>query len=313
MREVPLEHVEASGLVERVRTSGQDERRWLDCDLASLAEHRLGDRTDPFELSDARREDWQRRATLEAPCSLAERGERARCYWLREGAERVGTIALSRVACGDASARVSSLYVFPSKRGSGVGRRALERLAATLGERRFGYGLDTCWAWQRTVRFYLRTGHWVSSWRRDLSFCTERGLPKPLLEVSDELLTLAAEADGRRVVLASARTRGGSTEIDEPHPPRWEGTPFASVVGDALSTLSLALALEGRPLVRSQRAWDACRDRDRGPPEALAHRIELWEAFDRERGWRVETPRVPGLSYPTWAELDAGTHANRGA
>lgn len=304
MREIPLEHLEARGLIEPVR-GVDDERYWLDCDLASLAEHRIGDATDPRELTDARRDEWARRVTLEGPSSIEERNEYGRCCWLREGAERVGTVALSRTVFGGADARLSSLYVFPSKRGGGVGRRALERIAAALGERRFGYRLDTCWTWQRTVRFYLRTGHWIYMWKRDLTFRARHGAPRPILDVSDDAVTLSAEAEGRRAVLAVARTTGGRLEIDEPPPDTWKNTPFEHVAWEALSTLSLALALEGRPLVRSPRHREDLGGADGGPPEALAQRIEVWEAFDRARGWTVETPRIPGLAYPTWAELEA--------
>lgn len=305
MRDVPLEHVEASGLLEPVASGGDDERCWLDCDLASLAEHRIGDATDPRALTAERREDWLKRATLEGSWSVDDRNKYGRCYWLLDGAERVGTIALTRMVYGFSDTRVSSLYVFPSKRGRGHGRRALERLAAVLREKGFGYRLDTCWAWQRTVRFYLRTGHWIYMWKRDLTFCTEHRAPRPIIDVSDGGVTLSAEVDGQRVVLATARTQGDRLEIDETHPNVWKGTPFESVAWHALSTLSLALALEGRPLVRSQQAWDDARGSDGGPPESLAQKIEVWEAFDRAQGWRVETPRIPGLTYPTWAEFEA--------
>jgi ribosomal protein S18 acetylase RimI-like enzyme len=313
MREVPLEHVEQSGLVEPVEDTGADARLWLDCDLASLAEHRLGDPTDPRALTDARREVWEQRATLEGSGTVAERNAYGRCYWLLDGGERVGTVALSRMVYGFSDARLSSLYVFPSKRGVGVGRRALERLAATLGEKDFGYRLDTCWAWQRTVRFYLRTGHWIYMWKRDLTFSTRHGQPRPLVEVRDDAITLSAEAEGRRAVLAVARTRGDRLELDDIHPDTWKGTPFASVAWEAISTLSLALALEGRPLVRSQEAWEDARGCDGGPPESLAQKIEVWEAFDRAHGWSVETPRIPGLRYPTWAEFEARWEAEDAA
>jgi hypothetical protein len=40
--------------------------------------------------------------------------------------------------------------------------------------------------------------------------------------------------------------------------------------------------------------------------------IILWEAWSHAHGWAVDTPRIPGLRYPTWAELQArwaGQHA----
>jgi hypothetical protein len=61
----------------------------------------------------------------------------------------------------------------------------------------------------------------------------------------------------------------------------------------------------GWPLARSQKDWDESYYADAGPPEALAYKIEIWEAWERKNGWRVETPRIPGLAYPTWDELEA--------
>ena len=73
----------------------------------------------------------------------------------------------------------------------------------------------------------------------------------------------------------------------------------------ATSTLALALAMEGKALVRSPEQWEASYYADGGAPEALAYKITLWEAFDRAQGWRVEQARIPGLVYPTWAEFEA--------
>lgn len=301
---VPLEHIESSGIVEPV-SQGDDERLWLDCDLASLAEHRLDDRTDPRSLTDERRDDWQGRATRDSRYPLREREPYERCYWLLEAGERVGTIALSRATYGSSHARVASFYVFPDLRGRGVGRRALERLTETLAEKDYGIRLDTCWAWQRTVRFYLRAGLWVYMWKRDLTLFGRHNLPKPVIDVSDDAIALSAELDGHRERLAAAHTRDGQLTLEAASPERWKGTPFYSVAYHASSTLSLALALEGRPMVRSPRDWKERSWADGGPPEALARRIELWEAFDRAQGWRVETPRIPGLEYPTWTEFEA--------
>ena len=71
------------------------------------------------------------------------------------------------------------------------------------------------------------------------------------------------------------------------------------------STVALGLALAGWPLVRSNDDWDRSYWADAGAPEALAHEITIWEAWDRHHGWVVDTPRIPGLAYPTWTELEA--------
>ncbi|WP_462330363.1 hypothetical protein [Thiohalocapsa halophila] len=41
---------------------------------------------------------------------------------------------------------------------------------------------------------------------------------------------------------------------------------------------------------------------DTGMPEGLADKIQCWEAYARDHGLAVTTPRIPGLPYPAWAE-----------
>ena len=65
----------------------------------------------------------------------------------------------------------------------------------------------------------------------------------------------------------------------------------------ARRTFAVALAVRGFPLVRSP---EAAGD---GEPEGLARQIVRFEAWDLRAGWEVRTPRIPGLSYPSW---DAG-------
>jgi hypothetical protein len=74
---------------------------------------------------------------------------------------------------------------------------------------------------------------------------------------------------------------------------------------DARSTFAVVLAMHGWPLVRSADHWEAARWSDLGQPEALAYKISIWEAGDRAHGWVVDTPRIPGLEYPSWAQLEA--------
>lgn len=307
---VPLEVVEASGLVERV-APGDEERLWLDCELASLAEHRLGDVTDPRALTDARRDDWLARATLEAPWPLCRRDAHERAWWLLEDGARVGTVALSRAVYGIVDARVSSLYVFPTLRCTGVGGRALTRLGATLAAQGLGYRLDTCWAWQRVVRFYLRAGLWLRMWKHDLTLSGGRGQPTHDIVVERDAVTLFGVAGSERALLVRAYTGGDNLVLEGPSPASFDDTPFARVASYARTTLALALALEGRCLVRSAQDLDDARGSDCDAPEGLARRIEVWEAFDRAQGWRVETPRLPGLEYPTWEALEARWEAER--
>lgn len=68
--------LEASGLVHPVDFGGHDEVLWMDCELASFAENRLGDCADPRGLDAARREVWRARATTEPIAPPSQRGVR---------------------------------------------------------------------------------------------------------------------------------------------------------------------------------------------------------------------------------------------
>ncbi len=314
-----------SGVIEPVALGGDDEKTWLDCDLASLAENRIGDRHGPIGLTPARRAEWQSRVTLERSESLAVRGQWERCYWLLENGVRVGTVGLATEMLGGMLVRLSSLYVFPSHRGRGTGERAMRRLRAAFARYGLGIRLDTHWTWP-AVRFYLRLGMWVYMWKRDLVFFWDAGTPDHHLLVEPEVMSHAGTSgakvrDGeasraslsvrvgeKEVVLARATRRGDRLEMDD----RGE-LPEAQALDPGLgtapwhacSTLCLAIALEGWPLVRSQEDWDRSYHMDGGSPEALGYKISVWEAWDRKAGFAVHTPRIPGLSYPTWDELEA--------
>ncbi|MFO0618870.1 MAG: GNAT family N-acetyltransferase [Polyangiaceae bacterium] len=289
-----------AGVVEHVALGGEDERAWLDCDLASLAEHRLEDRRGPIGIDAPTRETWQTRATTEPPYPLARREAYERCYWLLEGGARAGTIALATAA--DPTVRLSSLYVFPSFRRRGVGRRAMHRVIEALAARALGLRLDTSWSWQRTVRFYFTLGGWVRFWRRDLEFVWDGAAP-PLLDVGHERATISARGAQGAAWIATARRRGALLELDV-NPV--VDAPFRE---RALGTLALAIALEGFPLVRSRSAWEESCYEDLGAPEALAYRIVIWEAWEKRHGYVVRTPRIPRLRYPAWDELESGWSA----
>jgi hypothetical protein len=78
----------------------------------------------------------------------------------------------------------------------------------------------------------------------------------------------------------------------------------------APTTLALALAMAGWPLVRSRAHWDQGYFADAGPPEALAYKIAIWEACDRKHGFTVETPRIPNLAYPSWDDLEKASESS---
>lgn len=284
---------------------GPEERAWLDCDLASLAENRLGDRLDPRDLDPAHRAEWQSRATDERVVSLARRNEHERCYWLLEAGQRVGTVALANSTYGSKRLHLASLYVLPPYRGKGVGRRAMERVMEALGRHDFGLRLDTSWCWQRTVTFYRKLGLWVRMWKRDLDLCWDPWTPPPRIDIGEETASLSVPLGDSRVVLVEARRRGDALEISEPPSALRDDERIGEAYWQADSTLALALAQRGWPLVRSREEWERSYFADAGAPESLAYKITIWEAWARKHGWNVETPRIPGLEYPTWDEFEA--------
>jgi len=288
-----------------VQLGGAEERSWLDCDLASFAENRLGELLDPRALNEARRADWQARATEERPWSLRARSDYERCYWILEDGKQAGTIALAISSLGSKSLRISSFYVLPPYRGRGVGTRAMGRVEDALRQHDLGLRLETNWCWQRAVRFYLASGMWLYMWKRDLSFCWNPWTPAPQIEVGDDTASLSVPAGQGNVVLARAHRRGDTLNLEAPPRHLSKDNRLGEASWHATSTLSLAIALHGWPLVRSQEAWEKNYYADAGPPESLAYKITIWEAWAQKHGWAVETPRIPGLHYPSWAALEA--------
>jgi GNAT superfamily N-acetyltransferase len=280
-----------------------DERAWMDCDLASLAENRLGDPTSPDELTPARREQWLARATTEPPWSPSDRSEHERLRWLTSQGQRVGTLALSAGWGHASSIRAASLYVLPSHRRQGTAGTVLRALRDGLRRDGLFLRLDTSWTWQPVVHMYLRMGVWVHMWKRELGLRLDASMPAPIFDFEGDRATMEVELDGVRVALQRAHRYGDRLVLEErpsSEHPRVEALRLASA-----STFALALALQGWPLVRSQEDWDDDHYADAGPPEALASRIVQWEAWSHARGWKVDTPRIPGLCYPTWTELEA--------
>ena len=150
---------------------------------------------------------------------------------------------------------------------------------------------------------YLRMGMWVHMWKRELALRWDGSLPPARFEFEGDRSALWVELDGDRVTLERAR-RDGDRLVLEEHPPS-DHPRIEALRWDSPSTFALGLALEGWPLIRSPQQWDRCHYADAGPPEALASRIVQWEAWNHKHGWVVDTPRIPGLEYPTWDELEA--------
>jgi GNAT superfamily N-acetyltransferase len=116
------------GMLEPLSTDEAETRRWLDCELASLVENRFFTDLDARALSDQERARWEPRASSDEPLSSPHGHAYYRlAYWLREGGERAGTLALSTTYSGVGMVTVSSLYVLPSHRRRGIAAAALSR------------------------------------------------------------------------------------------------------------------------------------------------------------------------------------------
>jgi GNAT superfamily N-acetyltransferase len=289
----------AAGVIERLSPDPEETRLWLDCELASLVENRFFEAIDPCAITPEIRAAWEPRATSEEPLSSPHGQAWYRLpYWIKEGGERAGTIALATMFMGPSLVTVSSLYTLPSHRRRGIAGRALRRAHdAVVAHGGRGLRVPTHWTWQPAVRFYLGLGMWISSWKHSLVFGWRDDLPRFRAEVGEREARFYL---GEEPVIEASREgdRLGWNEL-----PR-----LAEILGDyhhAAGTFAIALATHGFPLIRSEATW-ARRHRwaDMGAPEGLAYKIELWEAWEREHGHLVRTPRIPGIAYRAHDAID---------
>ncbi|MBI3202180.1 MAG: GNAT family N-acetyltransferase [Myxococcales bacterium] len=290
------ERFASTGLVEALSEDDGQVQRWLDYELASFVENRAGVLIEPTTLDEGARRAWTARSTLDA---ILERPHSpyARPFWIRDADQRVGTVVLGTTLHGSSMLNLSSLYLHPGARHRGLSRRVLgAAYDALLAEGLHGLRLDTSWSWQPAVRHYLSLGMWVYGWKRDLVLAWQRKLPAWSLEVDGDDARFVV--DGAALIVA--RRRGERLEWRE-----LGGQSETALL--APGTFALALARLGWPLITSDAEWAAQLARgwsDMGGPEGLAFKIPRWEAWDRHHGWRVDTPRIPGLAYPSWDELN---------
>ncbi len=306
---IPAAHAAlvAEGAIEPLSVDADETRAWLDCELASLVENRFFETLDPPRMTPETRARWEPRATSDEPLSSPHGHDWYRLpYWLREGGERAGTIALATSLMGANLVTVSSLYTLPSHRRRGVAGRALARAqAADVAQHLGGLRVPTHWSWQPAVRFYLGLGLWILNWKHSLVFCKHRRLCEHRIEVDAQRgeARFSIVREGEVVPLLSA-TRDGDRLV-------WTELPAFDDLREDVScrnageTFAVALATHGFPLIRSSAAWDERHaSSDAGRPEGLAYKIEAWEAWDRQSGWIVRTPRIPGLQYRDRASID---------
>ncbi len=287
-------------------------RLWRACQLCTYLEYRLQGVPDPRSLTEAAIQDWSRRglASGERLGDPAELGY-YHPYWLMIDGSFVGSLALALwdPGWGETFMWVASLYVFKEWRRRGHGgdvMAELEALAARLDLG--GIRLDTHWVWQDAVRLYLRRGFWVANWKRGLSLVRYASDPSYMVRHHECRLDFVLNDPGglasRPIPLISA-SREGDRLIWEDHRPvqPLPGLDTGSR-GAVEPTFALWLAMAGWPLIRSPEHWaERHHWSDTGMPEGLAYKITVFEAYTRRCGFRVETPRIPGLSYPEWGEL----------
>jgi GNAT superfamily N-acetyltransferase len=280
---------------------------WLDYDLASLAENRLGEVVDAERISAAQREDLVQRAAEGRP-PPAPRRDLLAPFWIVRRGQRVGTVAVAVPAYGTRTVELASLFIRPEARGQGLAGTVLRTVydaavRAGLG----GLRLETNWCWQPAVRLYVANRMWVYGWKHELVFVWWPEIPSWRLDLEgDQARLMTIDRDtGRSRLLIEARREGQTLH--------WQVVDDAAALARsdaaflAPGTLAVALAVRGWPLIGSADEWSAQRRRggsDLGGPAELAWKIRVWEALARHSGWQANTPRIPGLDYPSWAGLE---------
>jgi GNAT superfamily N-acetyltransferase len=285
-----------------------ERRLWRACELCSFLEYRLDNAPDPRSLSDQAMSDWARRGLgrgerIGDPTDLLDYLP----YWVIVDGRLLGTVALSirDPGWGQPNLWIASLYLFRDARGTGHGARvtaALEGVARRLGLG--GLRLETDWLWQRAVRFYLRQGFWVANWKHGLSLVRYFDDPPYRLHIEQARIAFLLGDAANDNALITARRQGDALVWEEQAlaEPASEGhkEPRAWVA----PTFALWLAVSGWPLIRGPADWERRHHwSDLGMPEGLAYKITVFEGYARHRGFRVDTPRIPGLDYPSWEEL----------
>ena len=196
---------------------------------------------------------------------------------------------------------ISSLYIDPAVRGRNLARRALEAVYhAAIDNNAGGIRLDASWTWQPSVRFYARIGMWVWMWKHNLVFTWQKGLPAYRVEIGATEASFLIQQDDHWHAVVTARHLGDRLGWEPDELDRRLGEAYHCIPG----TFALHLALAGWPLIRSEETWERRYNwSDAGEPEGLAYKIEIFEAVDRERGFDVRTPRIPGLQYRDLDEI----------
>lgn len=297
----------ADGVLAPIADRDADARLWMDSDLCSFVENRCHHRMEPTSVTPGDRETWTRRA-LAADDRLWDprRSQYTAAFWLLDHGVRAGTLALSKPMAMYRLLPVSSLSVFPAHRGTGVAYRALRAVdRAVVAAGLSGIRVGTYWTWQTAVRRYLlRYGMWAWSFKRSIDFIWA-DLPPHRIAIDEHGARFAIEHGGRHIELLTA-ARDGELLIWNEAREMASDELSATTRFHARSTLALALAVHGWPLLRAGETAQAAAGCDVGGPQVLAYKIGVFEALDRRSGFDVRTPRIPGLPYAAIERLLEG-------
>ncbi len=276
-----------NGTLEPVADRDEDARLWMNCELCLFIENRLHCSVDPESLTRDQFATWSRQALAAGDHLQDPRRPTYRvAFWIVDRGVRVGTLALPQ-APYHLFQPVESLYVFPVQRSRGVAYRALRAVNHASRVAGFsGIRIGTFWTWQAAVRRYLlRYGMWAWSFKRSLEFVWATHLPKHTITIDESTARFAIEQDACTCdqIVAS---RDGDLLV-------WNELTD-NVLFEARSTFAVALAIHGWPLLG---AGGVVNWGDIGGPDVLAYKIALFEFLDRQDGFDVRAPRIPGLPY----------------
>lgn len=286
------------GVLAPIADREADAQLWMDCDLCSFVENRWHHRLAPTAVTLDDRARWLRRALADDERLWdPRRSQFTAAFWLIDHGVRAGTLALSKAMSFHPFLPVSSLYVFPDHRGTGVAYRALRAMdRAVVSAGLSGIRVGTYWTWQTAVRRYLlRYGMWAWGFKRSIDFVWA-ALPPHRIAIDDRSARFAVEHGGRCIELLTAARDGDLLIWHEAR--EMASDELSDVVQfHARSTLAVALAVHGWPLLRAGDDIHDAAGYDGGGPRVLAYKIGMFEALDRRNGFDVRTPRIPGLPY----------------
>lgn len=280
-----------------VGDSFAENERWLDRELAAHVEAWHGALLDPAAFTDGDRARCHALLAPHPPVSPVDPGSFYARWWVTAQGREAGALAVARFTSGDGLLPVFSLYVDPTHRRGGVAADAValaELAARSVGLA--GVRMDVPWGWRRGLRYLLSRGFWVRRWARNVTLQRGAFATRHAIAIDGDAATLTLRLGASREPLIRA-TRAGDrlgwersaacrALLADPH--RYEE------VIDAEATLSLALALEGWPLVRTDDAWRRSGAvLNAATSESLLRRIVAWEAALEARGVALEGPRVP--------------------